>query len=369
MDGGNSKTIAIAAAPDGTILGTARVDRGSDIHAVSIEAALSVHDEATAGALSGMPVSADRVVAAFSLAGADWPEDQALLASRLGERWPHATVVNDAIGALRAAIPSGPGVVVVSGTGTATGARGPDGRTWHSGFWQETQGAHELGVRALQAVYRSALGIDPPTALTERILATTGDPDVESLLHHATGREVVDRRDPAILAPVLLAAADRGDRAAVEIVLRHGAALGRMAVAAARQVGLGPEDPFAVALAGGVLRRHRGRLRDAIARAVAEEAPAARIVDAAMEPVAGALLLAFDAAGIEVDPDILERIRGSVAAAAIVDARDGTAWCLALAANSPARNVAAQAACVDLPARSGRPLRRLEQLARPNRRR
>jgi N-acetylglucosamine kinase-like BadF-type ATPase len=319
VDGGNTKTIAVAAAPDGTVLGAGRVGRRSDIHAVPVDVALGVYAEATSLALAPAVVDPSRVVPAFSLAGADWPEDVALLSNRLRERWPRASVVNDAIGAVRAAIPSGPGVVVVCGTGTATGARGADGRTWHSGFWQEVQGAHELGVRALQAVVRAELGIDPPTALTDAALRAAGEPDVESLLHHASRRDVVDRRDPSALAPVLLACADAGDPTAIEIVDRHGTALGRTAVAAARQVGLRRDDTFSLALTGGVLQRHRGRLRAAIIAAITAEAPRVVVVEPAVEPVAGALLLAFDAAGIPVDRVTVERIEAGIRAAS-------TAW-------------------------------------------
>lgn len=328
VDGGNTKTLAVAATADGEVLGTGRVVRGSDIHAVSVDAAMAVYDEATDEALRFASDRARRVggsgrhpavVAAFSLAGADWPEDVALLTERLSRRWSQPVVVNDAIGALRAAIPTGPGVVIVCGTGTATGARGADGRIWHSGFWQEVQGGRELGVRTLQAIYRAELGIDPPTALTPAVLAATGEPDVEALLHHATSREVVARRDPGVLAPVLLEVAAGGDRAAIAIVARHGTALGRMAAAAARRVGIASDDPFDVALTGGVLRGDRGRLREAIVDAVAAEAPGSRLVEPALEPVAGALLLAFDAAGIPTGSHVLSRIRDGLRSTNLFD--------------------------------------------------
>jgi N-acetylglucosamine kinase-like BadF-type ATPase len=322
VDGGNTKTIAVAAASDGTILGSGRVLRRSDIHAVPVDQALAVYREAAGLALAAIRRDPPpRFVAAFSLAGADWPEDVDLLRGRLASSWPDVTVVNDAIGALRAAIPAGPGVVIVCGTGTATGARGPDGQTWHSGFWQEAQGAHELGVRTLQAIYRSELGIDGPTELTDRVLAATRERDVEALLHHATGREVVDRRDSAVLAPILLQAADDGDGAAVEIVDRQGKALAWMALAAARRVGIPLGDDLTVALTGGVLRGSRGRLRDAIASALAEGWPQVRIVEPALEPVAGALLLAFDAAGIPADDRHMRRIEDGLRSADLFDTR------------------------------------------------
>ncbi|HET9614486.1 MAG TPA: BadF/BadG/BcrA/BcrD ATPase family protein [Candidatus Limnocylindrales bacterium] len=313
IDGGNTKTLALASAPDGTILGVSRVVRGSDIHSVPLETALAVYDDAVGQALAGIDVvTPEDVTVAASLAGADWPEDVALLEAHLRERWRSTTVVNDAIGALRGAVPDGPAVVVVTGTGTATGARGRDGRTWHSGFWQEVQGAHELGVRAIQAIVRAELGIDPPTRLTAAVVAAAGEHDVGAVLHRLSRRRVATdgaRWDPAVLAPVLLGLADDGDPTAGAIVDRHGRALGAMALAAARQVGIGPDDPFDLALTGGVLRRHRGRLRAALLGEVERGARRVRVVEPAAEPVVGALLLAFDAAGIPTDAAIVDRIR------------------------------------------------------------
>jgi N-acetylglucosamine kinase-like BadF-type ATPase len=323
VDGGNTKSIALVAGPDGTVVGAARTLIRADIHAVptdqAIGALLGVACEALEAAGADAPESAAVEAAGFSLAGADWPEDVALLEGRIRERFPGAVVVNDAIGALRAAIPDGPGVVVVCGTGTATGARGADGRTWHTSFWQEPQGAHELGNRALQAVYRAELGIDPQTRLTARILAASGQPDVESLLHHRTRRVADGRRDPAVYAAVLLDAAEDGDATALEIVRRHGAFLGSTAAAAARRVGIDADGPFGVAMAGGVFRHPGTVLREALVAAVRERARHAQAVEATLPPAAGALLLAFDAAGIVVDDRIAARLAASLPPADLFD--------------------------------------------------
>ena len=314
VDGGNTKTVATVARDDGTILGRGRVDRNGDVYRVGLPAAIAVHREAVETALAAAAAGPDDVSAAvFSLAGADWPEDIAELAGAHRTWLPVAHVVNDAIGALRAAIPDGPGVVVVTGTGTATGARGPDGATWHSGFWQEPQGGHELGVRALQATYRAALGIDPPTALTEAILAATGEPSVEAVLRHATWRGVRDRRDPSVLAPVLLDVAAAGDPEAVRIVAAHGEALGRTALAAARRVDIPLDASFVLALTGGVLRHRSALLPDAIAAAVRAAAPRVTVTRPDLEPVVGALLLAFDAAGVAAPSETVERMRSGLA--------------------------------------------------------
>ncbi len=323
VDGGNTKTIAVVARSDGEVVGAGRVLACSDIYSTSPDEALAVVRRAVDDALAQAGATAGTMqpigASAFSMAGADWPEDYQLLEILLGTPWPGAIVVNDAIGALRAAIPTGPGVVVVAGTGTATGARGPDGRTWHSSFWQEPQAARELGEKTLRAVYRAELGIDPPTALTGLVLDAAGGPDVESLLHRRTMRGERRLDEPAALAAVLLDAAESGDETAVSIVRAHGASLGAYALATARRVGIAADSVFGVALTGGVFR-HRGRLlRDSTLEAVRAAAPRANEVKPSLEPVAGALLLAFDAAGIAVDGAVDERLLATLPAAALYE--------------------------------------------------
>lgn len=334
VDGGNTKTIALAATTDGTVVGAARALGGSDIYAVGVDAAIAsidrLADEALRAARSGPGAdpgggsAAAPAAAAFSLAGADWPEDIAVLRERLAARWPEPLVVNDAIGALRAAVPHGPGVVVVCGTGAATGARGADGRTWHSSFWQEPQGAYELGVRALHAVFRAELRIDPPTALRAAVLEALGERDVEAVLHRTTRREGRDRQLAAGLAPVLLDVAEGGDPVAIAIVRAQGVSLGQTALAAARQVGI-ERLPFALALAGGVLRHAGAALRETIVATVLADAPQASVVRPTVEPAAGALLLAFDRAGVEVTEAVEARLRATLPPADLFDTHPASA--------------------------------------------
>ena len=95
------------------------------------------------GALAAAGITTAALAAgAFSLAGADWPEDFVLFEGelrRMGLR--RFTVVNDALGALWAGAPAGAAVSVVCGTGVAVGARGHDGQLWHGSFWLEPLGA------------------------------------------------------------------------------------------------------------------------------------------------------------------------------------------------------------------------------------
>jgi N-acetylglucosamine kinase-like BadF-type ATPase len=173
VDGGNTKTIALIARSDGTVVGVGRAgcsdiytNPEADIPLAELESAV-----AQAYARAGLAVGSVGV-GGFSLAGADWPEDYTFLETAMLQRGlaRRAVVVNDAVGALWAGAPSGAAVGVACGTGAAIAARSPAGRVWHTSWWQEPQGAHQLGVRALRAVYRADLGIGPPTTLTAAVL-------------------------------------------------------------------------------------------------------------------------------------------------------------------------------------------------------
>ncbi|MEO7295973.1 MAG: BadF/BadG/BcrA/BcrD ATPase family protein [Candidatus Limnocylindria bacterium] len=256
VDGGNSKVIALLARPDGTIVAAARRSGTADIYASpGEEAAIAlvgqVFDEALAQAAA---TRADIDRAVFSMAGADWPEDVRLLEDALttaGFGGP-VTVVNDAIGALAGAVPTGPAVVVSIGTGAATGARAEDGSTWHSSFWQSPHGGAELAQRTLAAVVRSELGIDAPTVLRHRLLEITGDDGVGAMLNRFTARGA-SALPAGPMVRALFDAAGSGDAIATDVVRTHGTGLGGIAAAAARRVGIDHDpspSPSAVASLG-----------------------------------------------------------------------------------------------------------------------
>jgi N-acetylglucosamine kinase-like BadF-type ATPase len=299
VDGGNTKTTAIVATSDGEVAG---IGRGgcSDIYgAGTVEAGMAVLADTVDTALAGAGVAAADVAAsAFSLAGADWPEDLQLLAAfatdRLGLDDP--LVVNDAIGAIRSGSPTWEGIAVVCGTFNAVGARRRDGTVFHLGFWPDRTGAFDLSTAALKAVYRAGLGLGPPTALTARALETYGVDDPLALLHHFTRRGRPGMSELMRMTPVLLDVADEGDPVAAEIVAEAGRVLGEEARVAARRVGLELAGT-AVVLSGGVLSHPSDLLADHV-MARLEGAVAVR---PPVPPVFGAVLLAVDRAGVDLD--------------------------------------------------------------------
>ena len=319
VDGGNTKTIALVAALDGTILGAGRGGCGDIYNAVvagtpwpdPAAAAIANIEYAVETALQAARVQpSDLVAAVFNMAGADWPEDFALLITAMKVRGYGRTLIvqNDALGVLHSGVADNVGVSVICGTGGATGARGPDGRTWHSSAWQDqVQGGAQLSQRALDAVVRSELGIDPPTTLKQRILDNFGLNSVEEILHKYTAREPYPPEHIDGLAPLLLDEAEGGDLLARQIVLEHGRALGNYAIVAARRVGL-KGTPFSLVLAGGVLRHPSTLLADTIIERVRTTSRGVRPTRSRFEPIVGVLFSALEAAGVAVNDELLARL-------------------------------------------------------------
>jgi hypothetical protein len=96
--------------------------------------------------------------------------------------------------------------------------------------------ARQRQARAMELL--RLVGIAPPTSLTGRILTLLHCVTVEEVLHlfndrHASAPISVDR-----LTPLLLDEAHAGDALALRVVREHGALLGDIGLAAARNVGL-----------------------------------------------------------------------------------------------------------------------------------
>jgi N-acetylglucosamine kinase-like BadF-type ATPase len=311
VDGGNSKTIAVLATADGSIVGSGRGGCTDLYNAASPAVAIEEIERVVRAALASADAQpSDVSVSAFSLAGVDWPEDFALMDEELTRRLAlhrPPTILNDAVGAIRCGTEDGIGVAAVCGTGGVTGARGRDGQVFHLGFWPDGSGGGFMGDQALRAVWRAALGTGPQTTLTERALHRFGATDPIDLLHLFTRRGGLPESHRALLAPAVLDEAAAGDPVANGIARRAAVTLAGQARVAAERAGLAGSS-YPLVLAGGVFRHPS----DLIARLVAEGVPDGRPVRARFEPAIGALLTAFDGAGVAAD---VERLQASMPAA------------------------------------------------------
>jgi N-acetylglucosamine kinase-like BadF-type ATPase len=323
VDSGNTKTIALIAALDGSILGSGRAGSGDIYNSTHVntqglsneEYALANIGYAVTQALQAAHVDLNELEAAvFNQAGADWPEDFILLQDAMRARGFGRLihVQNDALGVLHSGSPDNVGVAIVCGTGAAVGGRGRDGRVWHASFWLNVNGSVELSHRVLEAVYQAELGLGEPTALKQHVLNLFHLDTVEEVLHHLTRRAKQATDTPRIdsLTPLLLDEADAGDKVARRIVWEHGWQLGGYAIVAARRVGI-EHTPFPLVMAGGVLRHRSTLLANAIIQRVQETAPDVQPIRSPYEPIIGALLSALDLAGVPIDKAIHAQVKAT----------------------------------------------------------
>ncbi|MBC5811400.1 MAG: hypothetical protein GIW95_11205 [Candidatus Eremiobacteraeota bacterium] len=194
--------------------------------------------------------------------------------------------------ALRAAIPDGPGLVLIAGTGSAAYAEHGDARVvigGHGYLAGDEGSAFWIGfsaVKLLTRVYDSRAPRDETSGLVERVL---GCADRASLLGVLYGQPI-DVAKIASLAPSVVAFAGKGNRASTKIVQGAAQELGDLVRHAARAANLSAASPR-IAFAGGLLREN-SILTFLLETRVTNEVAGAEIVRVRDEPAFCALRFA-----------------------------------------------------------------------------
>ncbi len=216
------------------------------------------------------------------------------LEALVGSAFPKARVRvgDDAAIALRGAVPEGPGIALIAGTGSV--AYADNGRTAHRaggmGYLIGDEGsAFAIGFAAVKLLGRALDGRarhEETAALVERVLAVASRDELIA--------RVYDRRiDPAkiaAMAPSIVAFAGKGNRASREIVERAANDLGDLAFDVARLAEL-EHRPVTIVLTGGLLDA-RSFLTERLEARLRVDLPEAAVVHSASAPHVGALRLA-----------------------------------------------------------------------------
>src|SRR5258706_9964318 len=304
VDGGASKTFALAADATGRMIGFGQ--GGCANHQLyGREAALREIGTACRAALGGHTAA----FASFCLAGADLPPDFTLLRPALQSLGVAAAfdLRNDTWAAMRAGTAQPWGAVVICGSGLNAAVRAPDRREfilpnlgWISGDWG---GGGDMSRMALGAVARAWAGRGPPTVLTERVLHHFGYPSYETLLE-ALYTEVLPARQVYEIAPLVFAAALEGDAVPQDLIVRTGTEAGHVPGSLLRSMEM-QHEPCEVVTGGSIFKGTGPLLMDAANLALHRLAPLAYFTRARVEPVVGALLLAFELHGQAVGDALL----------------------------------------------------------------
>lgn len=316
VDGGGSKTHAVVADDEGRLLGFA-TNGPSNWETVGLRGAADSLRDAAVKALSptGRGVR-DLKAAAFGLAGVDWPSDVPRVNGVIDqlELGCDHVLENDSMVALRAGTRDRHGVVLVAGTGAVAAGVNRAGKTFRTlgqgVILGDVGSASDVSDAAVRAVADAYLGRGPETTLTELLCTLAGCRSAAEFLEQfSRGIE-----PPRAAAPTVLRAAEAGDAVALRIVRWAGSSLGDTAVVVARNLEM-LDDEFDTVLSGGLFRGASALLEAAVLEAVRPHAKGARLVRLDPPPVLGAVLMALEQYGVELDIDQRRSLEAQVTAA------------------------------------------------------
>jgi N-acetylglucosamine kinase-like BadF-type ATPase len=311
VDGGATKTHVLVCDESGHVAGAGR-GGSTNWETVGLEGTFEALHRATGEALrqAGSPAAAI-AAAAYGLAGVDWPSDEERLdpvLERLGVGGPRV-LVNDAFVALRAGAKWG--IAVVAGTGTTCAGRnhkGESARTLGLGpMFDDWGSAPEVAERCIRAVARAYTGRGPTTSLTERLTRLFGARDSADLLEGLSRGRHHLKSQVALIIRALADATVEGDTAAIKVSWHSGCELGERVAALAQKLGMA-DDAFPVVLAGGLFRTRNPALLEALGNTVQAAAPLAHLKPLKAPPVVGSVLMAMDAAGLEVEAKVQQQL-------------------------------------------------------------
>ena len=304
IDGGGTKTTC-AVGDESRLLATATAGGSNIIRAGKTQARESLHQSVhQACAAAGItPTQVARTCVGGS--GAARPELAAIVRNILAEILSSPIdVVGDMEIALEAAFDTGPGVIIIAGTGSIGYGRDRHGNTARAGGWGFAIGdegsAHWIGRAAVSAVLRAA---DRASANLESRAAFDRSPFVPALMKSwgvaslsdlARAANSIPPPDFAALFPAISASEDR---LALQVLASAGIELAQIAALISHR--LFPPDgsqsvPVAmipVAMIGSVFR-HAVVTRENFYNELRRLDPRAEVIPAVVDPVEGALKMA-----------------------------------------------------------------------------
>jgi len=294
VDGGATKTLAAVLDLEE---GAVHLGHGgpSNEDAVGTGSAVQALLAAAEQAIAGAGIAADRLGAAvLAIAGTDTAAIASSVRSARTDSW---LVVNDVVAAWATATGGGPGVAVISGTGSNVFGVGPDGRGWRAGGWGHLLGdegsGYWLGIESIKATLRDREASGPATALSDTAPAFFGAGSVEAVASSVYSKPLT-KGEIAAFAAETARLAGEGDAVARGLYARGAAELGVQIAAVVGQTGL--TGSFPVGLIGSAFKAGEVFV-EPLTRAIHEHSPQALVAPVAMAPVGGSLLLAARACG------------------------------------------------------------------------
>lgn len=299
LDGGGTKTMLEARAPDGRVL--LREQFGPMNLNGASQQAVSETVQGCTDALMRLSGGLNACGAlCIGSAGVSNPQACALLEQllrRCGYRGA-LLLTGDQETALTGALGAPRGMVLIAGTGSICFGRDASGKTARSGGYghkiDDEGSGYALGRDALAAVVRAQDGRGPRTLLTDLVFAQLKVVDVGGLVQF-TYDPKTDKKQIAALAPLVARAYEAGDEAAKAVVEKACRELALLVGPVARALHM--EDGV-LALCGSILLRDK-TVRAGTAALLRASFPGMRLAEPKSDAAAGAALLALEKLNIK----------------------------------------------------------------------
>jgi N-acetylglucosamine kinase-like BadF-type ATPase len=290
VDGGGTKTLALLGDLDGNVLGRG-VSGASNYNAVGFEAACSALESAIHMARTEYPGEISALC--LGLAGAGRTEDLERFQNWAVDKFPKTMVkvVNDAEILLLSAVPSGPALALICGTGSIVYARTVTGELIRAGGWGYLFGdegsGYAIGLAALRAVMQAHDHRGSETLLSTLVLERYGLKTPPELVPTIYG-SASPRSELATLSDLVEQAAGRGDPVAIAILEESSRELAQAVAAVYPKLGT---STVPLVITGGTIL-HGGYLKQAFNRACQTQKLTFSAVLYVAEPAKGALKMA-----------------------------------------------------------------------------
>jgi len=291
IDGGGSKTSCVVG-DENSVLG-AGVSAGSNVVRVGERQAREALGAAIRQACAAANVTPAQIKrTCVGIAGGARPEIAAVVRRLLAEFVSsEIEVVGDMVIAMESAFGSGPGVIVIAGTGSIAYGRNSKGETARAGGWgfaiSDEGSGHWIGRAAVAACMRAydETGVEGEGGLLERIMKSWSVTTREQLVVNANKFP-----DFAGLLPAVLSAADARDATAHLVLTQSGMELAILAGIVIARL-FGNDKTATVAVSGGVFC-NSDLVRHVFDKSVRAAYPQVSPNTTVIDPVEGALALA-----------------------------------------------------------------------------
>ena len=315
VDGGGTKTEFVLIDYSGNVIGRVKGE-STNYQAVG---AKKLKEELLNGfnsLINSTNVTSNKIEHIFlGLAGAGRESDKKEITALFNDTEFDKKVVvdSDAMAALAGAFGTGPGIIIIAGTGAICFGKNSQGKIVRSGGWGYLLGdegsGYFIGREAIIAALKDVDGRGEKTKLRSKIEKHFNLSSVDQIIPQIYQNRI-DRVAIADLAPIVFEQAGQGDAVAEEIIRRTGKELGILAKAVAQYLNF-ESDEIKVALIGSIFKQKEVLINE-ISKELYEISWNLEISDPMFAPQYGAALLALKKSEIKIDDILLKNLWNSV---------------------------------------------------------